>query len=94
MSGMAIASRPARRERIRKPPVLGGGLVMSERWWVTILAELALAAWFVVLALQQFPNVEAQQDYVGQLLRAYEARTLQSLTGYAYLVDAINALAS
>jgi transposase len=46
------------------------------------------------LAWQQFPNVEAQQDYVGQLLRAYEARTLQSLTGYAYLVDAINALAS
>jgi transposase len=46
------------------------------------------------LAWQQFPNLEAQQDYVGQLLRAYDARTLQSLTGSAYLVDAINALAS
>jgi transposase len=46
------------------------------------------------LAWQQFPNVEAQQDYVGQLLRAYAARTLQSLTGYVYLVDAINALAA
>jgi transposase len=46
------------------------------------------------LAWQQFPNLEARQDYVGQLLRAYDARTLQSLTGYAYLVDAINALAS
>jgi hypothetical protein len=26
------------------------------------------------------------------LLRAYEATTLQSLTGYAYLLEAINAL--
>jgi transposase len=46
------------------------------------------------LAWQQFPNVEAQPDYVGQWLRAYDARTLQSLTGYVYLVDAINALAA
>jgi putative transposase len=46
------------------------------------------------LAWQQFPTVEAQQDYVGQLLRAYEARMRQSLTGDAYLVDAIKALAS
>jgi len=45
-------------------------------------------------AWQQFPHVEAQQDDVGQLLRADDARTRQSLTGYAYLVDAINALAS
>ncbi len=29
------------------------------------------------LAWQQFSNVEAQQDYVGQLLRAYDAPTLQ-----------------
>ena len=28
------------------------------------------------LAWQQFPNLEAQQDYVGQLLQAIEARTL------------------
>ena len=46
------------------------------------------------LAWQQFPNVEAQLEYVGQLLQAYDAPTLQSLTGYAYLVEAINALAS
>jgi transposase len=46
------------------------------------------------LAWLQFPNLEAQQDDVGQWLRAYEAATLQSLTGYAYLVDAINALTS
>jgi len=36
------------------------------------------------LAWRQFPNLEAQQDYVGQLLRAYDARALQSLTGYAH----------
>lgn len=46
------------------------------------------------LAWQQFPNVDAQQDEVGQLLRAYDAPTLQSLSGYVYLVDAINALCS
>ena len=46
------------------------------------------------LAWHQFPDLDAQQDYVGQLLQAYDAATLQSLTGYPYLVDAINALAS
>jgi putative transposase len=46
------------------------------------------------LAWQQFINVETQQDYVGHLLRAYDAPTLQSLTGNASLVDAINALYS
>jgi transposase len=46
------------------------------------------------LAWHQFINVDTQQDYVSQLLQAYEASTLQSLTSYTYLVDAINALAS
>ena len=38
------------------------------------------------LAWQQFPNVEVQQNYVGQLLRTYNAPQLQRLTGYAYLL--------
>lgn len=46
------------------------------------------------LAWQQFPDRAAQQNYVADLLRAYDAPTLQSLTGYAYLVEAINALSS
>jgi transposase len=46
------------------------------------------------LAWQQFPKVDVQQDYVGQLVQAYDAPQLQRLTGYAYLVDAINALGS
>jgi hypothetical protein len=29
---------------------------------------------------------------VGDLLRAFDATTLQSLTGYAYLLEAMNAL--
>jgi transposase len=47
------------------------------------------------LAWQLFTTLDAQQDYVSQLLRAYDddASTLQSLTRYAYLVEAINALA-
>ena len=46
------------------------------------------------LAWQQFMSVEAQQDYVSQLLQAYNALTLQALTGYTYLVEAIHALGS
>jgi transposase len=46
------------------------------------------------IAWLQFLNVDAQQDYVGQLLRTYDAPRLQALTGYTYLVDAINALGS
>lgn len=46
------------------------------------------------LAWQQFPNVEAHLEYVGQVLQAYDAPTLQSLASYAYLVEAINALTS
>jgi transposase len=44
------------------------------------------------LAWQQFTDLDAQQEFVGNLLQAYDAPALQSLTGYAYLVQAINAL--
>jgi transposase len=44
------------------------------------------------LAWLHFPNLEAQQDYMADLLRAYEAATLQSLTSYPYFVEAIHAL--
>ena len=44
------------------------------------------------LAWQPFMHLDAQHNYGGDLLRAYEAPTLQSRTGYAYLVDAIHAL--
>jgi transposase len=44
------------------------------------------------LAWLQFPNLDMQQDYVATLLRGYEAATLQALTGYPYLVEAIHAL--
>jgi transposase len=46
------------------------------------------------LAWRQFPTLDAQQDDVGQWLRADEASTRQSLTSYAYLVEAIHALTS
>jgi hypothetical protein len=46
------------------------------------------------LAWQQFTNLEAQQIYMGDLLQAYDGPTLQLLTGYAYLVEAINSLSS
>jgi hypothetical protein len=39
-------------------------------------------------------HLDAQHNYGGDLLRAYDAPTLQSRTGYAYLVDAIHALYS
>ncbi len=45
-----------------------------------------------MLAWLQFPDLDGQQAYVGDLLQAYEAPTLQALTSYAYLVEAIHAL--
>jgi DDE superfamily endonuclease len=46
------------------------------------------------LAWLHFPPLEAQQDYLAALLQAYKAATLQALTGYPYLVEAIHALGS
>jgi hypothetical protein len=44
------------------------------------------------VAWQQCTDLNAQQDYLRHLLQAYEAATLQSRTGYPYLVEAIHAL--
>ena len=44
------------------------------------------------LAWRQFTDVDAQQHYVTELLGSYDAVTLQSLTAYSYLVEAVNAL--
>ena len=44
------------------------------------------------LAWLQFIDLDVQQVYVGNLLQGYDAPTLQALTGYPYLVEAINAL--
>ena len=46
------------------------------------------------LAWLRFADVATQQAYVAELLRAYDAPTLQSLTSYQYLVDAIHALSA
>ena len=46
------------------------------------------------VAWLQFVDVATQQAYVADLLQAYDAATLQSLTGYQYLVDAIHALSA
>ncbi len=46
------------------------------------------------LAWQQFPDLPAQQEDVGDLIRAYAAATLQSLTSYSSFVNAVNALFS
>jgi transposase len=44
------------------------------------------------LAWLHFTHLEGQQEYVAELLRTYEKATLQALTGYPYLVEAIHAL--
>ena len=46
------------------------------------------------LAWIHFPTLDAQQDYLATLLQAYEAATLQALTGFTYLAEAIHALGS
>jgi transposase len=64
-------------------PPYGPELNPIERLWRDLKDDLA---W------QPCISVDAQQEYVGQLLRAYDALTLQVLTGGTYVVDAINAL--
>jgi hypothetical protein len=53
-----------------------------ERVWRDLTDELA---W------PQFADLNAQQQSLSHLLQAYEAATLQSLTGYPSLVEAIHA---
>ena len=43
---------------------------------------------------QQFRELDAPQRDVGNLLQAYDAPTLQVLSGFAYVVEAIHALSS
>ena len=64
-------------------PPYGPELNPIERVWRDLKDDVA---W------QQFADLNAQQEYLGHLLQAYEAATLQSLSGYAYLVEAIHAL--
>lgn len=44
------------------------------------------------LAWEQYTDLDHQQDAVADLLCAYDAPTIQSLTGYSYLLKAIHAL--
>jgi hypothetical protein len=44
------------------------------------------------MAWRQCAELNAQQDYLTLLLQGYAAATLQSLTGYPDLVEAIHAL--
>jgi transposase len=44
------------------------------------------------LAWLHFAQLDGQQDYVAQLLRAYERATLQTLKGYTDLMEAIHPL--
>jgi transposase len=64
-------------------PPYGPELSPIERVWRDVKAEMA---W------PQFPALEAQQDHLSALLRAYAADTLPSLTGDPSLVEAIDAL--
>ena len=66
-------------------PPYGPELNPIERLWRDLKDDLA---WL------HFPNLDAQQLYVGDLLQAYDASALRALTGYTYLVEAINALSA
>jgi transposase len=46
------------------------------------------------LAWMHFADLEAQQAHVANILQTYAAATLQSLTAYAYFVEAVNALST
>jgi transposase len=84
-SGAHTAQRLTRPENVRLgflPPYCPE-LSPIERVWRDLKDALA---WL------QFPTLEVQQEYIAHLLRGYEAATLQALTGYTYLLEAIHAL--
>ena len=86
-SGAPTAQRlrwPANVQPVWLPPY-GPERNPIERLWRDVKDDLA---WL------QFPALDAPQLLVGELLQAYDAATLQALTGYAYLREAINALVS
>ena len=74
--------RPAHVRYVGRPPY-GPELNPSARVWRDVQED---SAWCQCAAL------EAQPHQVGDLFWAYEATALQSLTGYAYVVEAIHAL--
>jgi transposase len=84
-SGAHTAQRLCWPENVRYVwlPPYGPELSPIERVWRDVKDDIA---W------RQFPDLDAQQREVGDLFCAYEASALQSLTGYTYLVEAINAL--
>jgi DDE superfamily endonuclease len=73
---------PANVQPVWLPPY-GPELNPIERVWRDVKDDLA---WL------QFPELDAPQVYVGDWLQAYDASTLQALTGYAYWQQALNAL--
>jgi transposase len=84
-SGAHTAQRlrwPAHVRPLWLPPY-GPELNPIERVWRDLKDDLA---WL------QFPDLDVQQVYVGDLLQTYEAPALQALTSDAYLVEAIHAL--
>ena len=66
-------------------PPYGPELNPIERLWRDVKDALA---WL------QFPALDAQQVYVGDLWQAYAAAALRPLTSYASLVEAVHALVS
>ena len=84
-SGAHTAQRltlPANERQVNMPPYCPE-LNPIERVWRDLKDALA---WL------HFPSLDVQQDYIATLLRGYEAATLQALTSYTYLVEAIHAL--
>jgi hypothetical protein len=83
-SGAPTSSQltPPENVRLLFLPPYGHELNPIERGWHDLKADVA---WL------QFAKLDAQQDYL-TLLEGYEAATLQALTGYPYLVEAIHAL--
>jgi transposase len=83
-SGAHTAPRLTLPETVRVVflPPYGPALNPIERVWRDLKDALA---WL------QCPTLEAQQDHLATLLRAYEAATRQALTGDAYRIEAVHA---
>jgi transposase len=86
-AGAHVAKRlrlPANVAFVFQPPA-SPELNPAERVWQDLKDQLA---W------KTFADLEALQQEVVERLRAYDARTLQSLTSYPYLLEAIHVVCS
>jgi putative transposase len=83
---MPRSTRPPARRSGGSCPAYSPELTPVEQLWEDVQSRIDR------LEGQVRSSLTARQEHVAGIIRRYTAETIASLTGYAYLVDAISAL--